>query len=284
MTRLNSKKLNYLLSYQPYGIFLTTEWFHKHKYSKQIVSHYSQNGWLQKIGEGAYLRLNEKKNWLGAVCALQQQLKLPIHIAALTALELNGIAQNLIFNEDQSNIILFNTTTQKQRLPKWFRETFLYHHYYQHNLFENEVGLEQKEIDAIPITLSSPERAILELLDLVPNHFDYEHAKDSIRKNIYLSVISQILLRSIYELFKNDHKKYLEKVTINGFVSGIDSSTGKEIYPYIAKVNITRDMFNALNLDLVDPIKCLKHLKAQISKNPINLIPIDGSISHSPYF
>ncbi|MBA2654865.1 MAG: AbiEi antitoxin N-terminal domain-containing protein [Gammaproteobacteria bacterium] len=66
---LNSK-LNNLLSYQPQGIVLTSKWLKENNYSKQIISHYCARQWLRKVGNGAYVRLNENIKWPGAIYAL----------------------------------------------------------------------------------------------------------------------------------------------------------------------------------------------------------------------
>ncbi len=46
----------------------------------------------------------------------------------------------------------------------------------QKYLFDQEIGLDQKVVNNIELQVSSPERAILELLALVPQNFDYAHA------------------------------------------------------------------------------------------------------------
>jgi restriction system protein len=60
----------------------------------------------------------------------------------------------------------------------------------------------------------------------------------------------------------------------SGFVDTIDPSTGLAIRPYVVSVRTTRDEFARLDLSNVEPISCLKHLSASISRSPAELIPV----------
>lgn len=62
--------------------------------------------------------------------------------------------------------------------------------------------------------------------------------------------------------------------TINAFVEIIDKAKGHQIRPYILSVRATRDEFERLNLQQVDPSACLKRLTATVSRSPAELVPI----------
>ena len=172
MSIYSKRKINILLNHWPSGVVMTSRWLSSNGYSFQLVRKYAESGWIKKIGYGAYTKLNDVPKWIGGLCALQDQLQLPIHIGGITAFEINGLGQYLsITGQGPKTIWLYNTTDKRFPLPKWFRLTFGHCLYRQYHLFEQEVGLEQKEIDGVTVMLASPERAILEILKLVPYDF-----------------------------------------------------------------------------------------------------------------
>lgn len=113
--------------------------------------------------------------------------------------------------------------------------------------------------------------------------YKYVKAKDEVtstvrsltqRKAVYSSIIGQVTLRTLHELFESDRIGYLETVVFNGYVDTIDRGTGRSIRSCIVTVRTTRDMFDHLNLSKVDPVACLKVLNASVSKNPSELVPV----------
>ncbi len=175
MSIFKENKLNQLLGQWANGLVFTSSWLTQHGYSPQLVKKYCDNNWLKKLGTGAYIKIGDQLNWAGAVHALQRDLELPIHLGGLSALEFHGLAQNVVFNDEQMQFQLFNTTNKQHPLPLWFKKTFTKCHYVQRNLFDKEVSVDLKEVNNVKLQVSSPERAILELLALVPKNFDYAH-------------------------------------------------------------------------------------------------------------
>src|SRR5207245_6554787 len=72
--------------------------------------------------------------------------------------------------------------------------------------------------------------------EIVPevSSYRYVKARDSVtettrpvaqRKALYASVIAQVTLRTLYELFKADRMKHLDMIVFNGYVDSIDKGT-----------------------------------------------------------
>lgn len=125
----------------------------------------------------------------------------------------------------------------------------------------------------------------LPLFEVVPgvSSHKYVKAKDSItetarpaaqRKALYASVIAQVTLRTLYELFKADHLDQLDMIVFNGYVDSIDKGTGRSIRTCLITVRTSRDVFTKLNLSQVDPQACLAVLNASVSKSPAELAPV----------
>jgi restriction system protein len=122
-------------------------------------------------------------------------------------------------------------------------------------------------------------------MDVIPeiSAYKYVKSKDEIttttrpasqRRSLYASVVAQVTLRTLHELFTTDIHKHLESIVFNGRVNAIDKGTGQQVHPCIVTVRTTRDTFAALNLANVDPQACLKTLSASVSPSPSELVPV----------
>jgi restriction system protein len=101
------------------------------------------------------------------------------------------------------------------------------------------------------------------------------------RKSLYSSLIAQITIRTIHELFEADRAKHLETIVFNGYVDSIDRGTGKHLRECLATVRVVRDIFLDFDLSRVDPIACLKVLNASVSKVPEELAPVKPVLEFS---
>lgn len=81
------------------------------------------------------------------------------------------------------------------------------------------------------------------------------------RNKLYDSLIYQITLRTIHELYEADTVGALNSIVFNGWVRSIDRATGKDIDSCIVTVQPRRDDFLAISLAQVDPKVCFKGLK-----------------------
>jgi restriction system protein len=66
----------------------------------------------------------------------------------------------------------------------------------------------------------------------------------------------------------------IDTIVFNGVVDTVDPATGTAIRPCLVTLRTTRDEFTSVNLANVDPIACLQHLNASISKRPEALAPV----------
>ena len=96
-------------------------------------------------------------------------------------------------------------------------------------------------------------------------------------KALYASVVAQVTLRTVHELFEADRGRHLDVVVFNGVLHTVDPGSGQRIKPCLVTVRTTREQFAQLDLSLVEPLACLKHLSAGVSKNPAELIPVRRS-------
>jgi restriction system protein len=125
----------------------------------------------------------------------------------------------------------------------------------------------------------------LPTLDVVPTvrEYRYVRSKDEITssarpakdvKALYASVVAQMTLRTLHELFEADRAGWIDTVVFNGIVSTTDPATGKPVTPCLVTVRTTKDVFADIDLRKVDPLACLVHLNASVSKKPDELAPV----------
>ncbi|TCJ33305.1 restriction endonuclease [Parafrankia sp. BMG5.11] len=94
------------------------------------------------------------------------------------------------------------------------------------------------------------------------------------RRDLYRSVVAQIALRTMREVFDGEGVDVVDTVVFNGHVSTVDRATGQEIRPCLVSVSATREEFTGLVLAQVDPTECLRRLNALVSPHPYDLEPV----------
>ncbi len=94
------------------------------------------------------------------------------------------------------------------------------------------------------------------------------------RQSIYADLVAQLALRTVHGAFAADSAGILESVVLNCFVDTIDAATGQAISPYLLTVRTTKDTLTGYDLRRVEPIQCLKALRAQVSRSPAELVPV----------
>lgn len=167
----NEIKIKNLLQQWPPGVASITAWLESFGISRQLQKRYVDSGWIERIGNGAYKRSEDHLSWQGGLYALQRQARLPVHLGGLTALGLQGFSHYLRMGQEA--IYLFSPP--KTILPSWFRHSELWKGQIQHiktSILPAELGLAEYEEKTFTITVSTPERAILECLYLAPEKMD----------------------------------------------------------------------------------------------------------------
>jgi restriction system protein len=97
---------------------------------------------------------------------------------------------------------------------------------------------------------------------------------DSQVEKLYDSVIYQIVLRTIHELFEADTVDALAAVSLNGRVRFISKATGKPEEACIVSVQVKKQEFIEIDLANVDPKTCFKMLKGIGSSKLHGITPV----------
>jgi hypothetical protein len=126
----------------------------------------------------------------------------------------------------------------------------------------------------------------LPAVDVIPKakRYKYDKLRDEIkqtvmspkrRRRLYASALAQISLRTIHEVFTADRTNVVERIAFEGYVDATDPGSGQPGRFCLVDFAIDRRQFDALNLDSVEPRRCLQGLRARISSKPDQLLAVD---------
>lgn len=90
----------------------------------------------------------------------------------------------------------------------------------------------------------------------------------------YDNVLYSIVLRSIYEIYYFDKENNIESITFNGYVSAINPSIGQIERKCIISIQIDKERFSRINLEMIEPKACFKSFKGVSAAKLIDISPI----------
>ncbi len=229
MNTLNKTKINHVMTHLPSSKVLTSAWLFTEGVTPQLNRWYVQSGWFKRIGQGAYSVVGQSVSYFDALCALQQQLKSPVHVGGKTALQLlnmshfvplGGLREILLFGEGVKELPRWLTTSKQWPV----RFTLC-----RSKLFHETVDLStliQRDFESVPVQLSCPERAIMELLEHVPQKEALEEALLLMENLVFLrSTIVQSLLENCTSIKVKRLFLYLAKRCQHTWFNDLDLSS-----------------------------------------------------------
>jgi hypothetical protein len=199
MNRLSSMKINKLLQTWPRGTVAVHSWLNSEGISRKLAEQYRHRGWIDAIGQGAFIRRGDKVEWPGGVYAIQTASQKAIHPGGQTALDIHGLLPTLRLGA-RAPVYLYGAPGL--RLPTWFREHKWGRpvRYSASGLFARELGLAPRTFGDFSIQVSSPERAVLEYLDGFPQTASFEEAEQLVEG---LTTLRPELLQALLEACKS---------------------------------------------------------------------------------
>ena len=190
MTQQRQERLKPLLDDLPPGYVADAAWLVARGIDRKSILHYEQRGWLEKLARGVYRRPDAHRNdsdrgWRRLVLSLQRIMNYNVHVGGRTALSLRGLEHYLSLGAEAAPVYLYgDVPSWLARLPNADRfETRTL------SLFgESKTGVDgigDQEQSSPPqrqlndLVVSTPERAILELLNELPANESF-HNVDAI--------------------------------------------------------------------------------------------------------
>ena len=77
----------------------------------------------------------------------------------------------------------------------------------------------------------------------------------------YDRLIYSLILSYLHLIFSNDKRNKIDSIAFNGYVDTINKGTGNSETPCIASIFVSREEFESINLEFVNPKICFKQLK-----------------------
>jgi hypothetical protein len=173
MATRGGANIKQLLKQYPRNTVLTARQLLAYGISRELQRSYIRSGWLVRIGPGAYTVLDEKVGLDGALYALQAGLGLSVHLGGYSALaERYGKTHNLSLTRSTE---LF--AGRGEKLPVWFRAAFGADCVLSCSSFlPADIGLVDFDFGGFAVKVSSLERAMLEMIYVVPDRHSLREA------------------------------------------------------------------------------------------------------------
>jgi len=153
---------------------------------------WARSGWLTRLGEETYQIPGDTLDQFSCIAFLAE--KIPgLHVGGKTALSWRGVKHNLAVKE---RILLWGSVQVK--LPRWFIEQFDCR-YQVTNIFDSTLpprtGLSPLPGGNTSVQVSTPERALLELLSDVGKSQSLEETKNLVEniRNLRIDVLDELL-------------------------------------------------------------------------------------------
>jgi len=242
----SEEKLKKLLNAVPQGFLIDTPWLAAKNIDRKRAHYYVKKGWLKGETQGLYRRpyaasenQQIKSDWKTTILSMQTLMRYDVHIGSETALNVAGFRHYLRMSKAE-DVYLYGTA------PSWIKRIKTDYHFIlrSRKLFNDEtLGLKdafsvqdnRRNINTDitppwewPLIMSSPERAILEMLKELPKQTSF-HNVDMIFEsltNLKPSLVERLLLscqsiktKRLFFVFADRHKhawwKHVRKEQIN---------------------------------------------------------------------
>ncbi|TDD28635.1 restriction endonuclease [Kribbella turkmenica] len=124
-------------------------------------------------------------------------------------------------------------------------------------------------------------------VDVVPREasYVYDRSQDVVTavprpsqevRLMYQQLVAQLALRALHLVFGSDRYGVVDTVVFNGMVEAVDLPTGRTVRPCLITLRATREQFQTLVLDQLDPVACVRHyFSAEVSRHPDELQPVE---------
>lgn len=196
-------RLNRLLLSLPEGFLADSTWLQDQGLSRSSIRDYTDRGWLERVGPRVYRRPSQSTKtslpWEVVVLSLQQIMHKPLHIGGRTAVELSGHAHYVEAGETPrvylygldfpSWLAKLPTATQfETRSTRLFADSNTGVEARRYDLRSGEASGSPKDAEfknpwEWALTMSVPERAILEMMDELPHHESF-HQVDVVMEGL----------------------------------------------------------------------------------------------------
>ncbi|MDR1221666.1 MAG: type IV toxin-antitoxin system AbiEi family antitoxin [Tannerella sp.] len=166
----NTNKINRLLQdYYPGKLYFSGS-LKQYGYSDQLLKQYRNSGWLSALSKGVMYRAGDKLLSFPALACYNRQMGKSFHVAAHSALELNGFNHYVPMGKP----VLIVGHLKQQTVPDWMKKND-FDRVMKFFSTETFIKPQMSTFDAggVELPVSSPEQAFLECLLLSPKQYAF---------------------------------------------------------------------------------------------------------------
>jgi hypothetical protein len=165
-----ANKINRLLLNAYPGKLYFSGWLKENGYSDQLLKQYRNSGWLSALSKGVMYRTGDKLLSYPALSCYNLQLGKNFHVAAHSALELNGFNHYVPMGKP----VLMVGHPKQQLVPDWMKKDIFDKilRFFSTETFINP-QLSTVSVEGVDLLVSLPEQAFLECLLLAPKQYAY---------------------------------------------------------------------------------------------------------------
>ncbi|MBO7625822.1 MAG: type IV toxin-antitoxin system AbiEi family antitoxin [Bacteroidales bacterium] len=241
-------KIKQIIDSSPREAILFGKWLTEQGMDSKAQYQYMKSGWLERLSKGVYVLEGSRPTLYAAVSSYNTQLGKQCEIGAYTALDLRGYSHFVPMGKPHAYLF----TDKRQKLPTWLleREWNMTVRYQTTSFLGDGLeGVEPMTLDGFELWVASPERAIMECLNLpdaASGLMDIYYVMEgltTLRPKLVQRLLERCSSVKVKRLFlymaeKAGHPWYrvldLERISL-GAGRRMISNTGK----YISKYNMT---------------------------------------------
>ncbi len=162
-------KIKQILDLAPPGSLYFSSWMAEKGIDRKEQTLYVRSGWLERVSHGVYKFAGSNPSLYAALASYNAQLGKSCHVGASSALDLRGYSHFVEMGKPQA----FLFTLKEQRLPSWMlqKEWDMTVRYFTTSVFSEGLGIETIDNQGHRLLVSTPERAFMECLLLVPAQY-----------------------------------------------------------------------------------------------------------------
>jgi hypothetical protein len=245
MTEQKGQKLKRVLNQVPPGFVVDSAWLNEHEVTRSSAHDYDRDRWLERVAQGVYRRplpssdADAFKDWRTPILSAQWLMSYDFHVGGTTALSLEGRDHYLGLSR-RPQVYVYGDA------PKWLSRLSVdaQFQFRRRQLFgrSRREAVDNADFDPSspdapnpwdwPLRISSPERAILEALNELPDQESF-HTLDMIfqglsnlrpgRLTSLLKACKSVKVKRLFFLFADrHHHRWLAHIDR----SAIDLGTG----------------------------------------------------------
>jgi restriction system protein len=142
--------------------------------------------------------------------------------------------------------------------------------------FDEEQQIAIIEVGLPDVVHQPPSKTVIQKSGAVKKPLNQTERKEHVPK-----IHPAILLRTAYEIFRNDSDGIISLLVLNGWVTFDDPATGTNTKAYTASLMVEREQMINLNLTKIDPLVAFDNLHGKSAGRLIEIIPIEPALSLS---